>query len=251
MASRWAVVLISHRPGDARSSACTLATTFRFSTPRTGHASPAVHMALSVLVRDSLVCWRPVPTHAKIHQDTTHADPPNVEQPCFSHLPCLVVLSVGRGGGVLSVGSSRTMSEYSRAGPVLQLAAAVMAPLIATLAPEQHAALAVGSVAALSLVKMTFANGALSATSEKREAQAARDVVMTSNSNRLARLVLGLTFMFASVTFALRWSDAGNLRTQLVRGEASAFGVLGMAWVGCFVDSFFGGVWLSTAVDGQ
>ena len=150
--------------------------------------------------------------------------------------------------------AEKAAPSYGSLKPVLGLAVATVSPLVITLAPKNLVTLTVGCGLAAALVRMTLPPAtALKTSDDKAEARAARDVIMTSSSNRTARVALGLVYLYAGATFALRWlvPDGVSLRPRLMAGDASAFGLLSVAWSGCMVDNYIAGIWLSTGVDGQ
>ena len=132
---------------------------------------------------------------------------------------------------------------------VAALATVTITPLVLTAAPHEPIALAVGCGLAATIIRMTFQPTATAGFEEKVEAKAARDVVMTSTGNRLTRLALGSTYLYAAITFASRWTKEARARGSLF--ELHPAGMLMLAFAGCFVDMYVGGIWLTTGAEGQ
>jgi hypothetical protein len=126
-----------------------------------------------------------------------------------------------------------------------------------TLGSREPAALLAGAVLAAALVKETFNPFGPAPTSYDKgvETQAIKSVVMTSNTNRVIRLLLGAVYVYAAVTFAI-WmvnprEDSSKLVSRLQTLELKAFGELSLAWVACVVNFFVAGIWLSSGWCGQ
>ena len=100
------------------------------------------------------------------------------------------------------------------------------------------------------LVKMTFADGTVSAKMEAIEAKALKDVVMTSGGNRAVRIGLGSVYAYAAIAVALRWTGPDTL-SRMLRLDSNAIGQTALAWAVCVVDTYFAGLWISSGSDGQ
>ena len=142
------------------------------------------------------------------------------------------------------------MADYSRAGPVFALASGAVAPLVISLAPHSLITLGAGGMLVVSLVWMTFADGAVAKNAKHIEAKALEDVVMTSTGNRFVRIALGSVYAYAAVAFVLRWANADILE-RLLSKDLMAVGQTAVAWNVCLVDGYFAGLWLSSGSDGQ
>ena len=142
-------------------------------------------------------------------------------------------------------------ADYGKRGPVMTLAAAASAPLVLTLAPQQMVALGVGTALVVALVKMTFADGELdSAEAEKAEQQARKNLIFTSSGNRAVRISLGSVYLYAAFTCALHRLDSTVL-ARLLDLDATAIGLVSCVWVGCLVDGYFGGLWITSGANGE
>lgn len=142
------------------------------------------------------------------------------------------------------------MADYSRVGPVAALACGALAPLVLSLATDSLIALTVGSGLVLTLVKMTFVDGAVSTNAAEIEKSAAEHVVLTSTGNRAVRVGLGSVYLYSAVVFALRWAGPGML-PQVLQLDLAAIGKVSLIWLVCLVDGYFAGLWLSSGSDGQ
>lgn len=77
---------------------------------------------------------------------------------------------------------------------------------------------------------------------EKVEKTLIKKLVITSTSNRLARMGLGACNLFAAVAMARRWTPAGEVQTT---------GSLGLELVALMSLTFFSAVWGSSGYHGQ
>ena len=125
--------------------------------------------------------------------------------------------------------------------PVAMLAVGTLAPLVATLAPTELGALAVGGGLAIALVRMTFDPSTSTHPSLVAEEYALKNAVMTSTANRSTRIALGLVYLYASYTFAVKLTMANEsgqtLLARLLLHEPKAYGSLSVAFTGCLVDN--------------
>ena len=140
------------------------------------------------------------------------------------------------------------MPDYGSIGPVALLAAGTVIPLVCTLAPAEPKALAAGIILAGVLVRLTTFDppGPTPKAFDKGlEAAAISNVVLTSNGNRLTRLLLGSVYLYAAGTFVLRM-----VRTE-AGGPPPGWSAMAVAWLGSFVDLYIAGLWLSSGADGQ
>ena len=142
------------------------------------------------------------------------------------------------------------MADYSKAGPVATLAAAAMAPLVLSLAPSELVALSAGTGLVCALVRMTFIDGDVSVDAKEREARAAHDVIFTSSGNRAVRIALGMVYLYAAATLALRWMDASML-VRLLDSDVAAVCTASTVWSVCVVDGYFAGIWLTSGANGE
>ena len=147
---------------------------------------------------------------------------------------------------------------YESIKPVAALAVGTVTPLALTLGGREPAALLAGVVLAGCLIKMTFnpSGGPPASYDKAAEERAIKNVSMTSDGNRLVRLLLGSVYIYAAWTFAVWMTGASGdtslkLLPKLYAGELGAFGSLGLTWIGSFVDLFIAGVWLSSGWCGQ
>ena len=147
--------------------------------------------------------------------------------------------------------------DYGSIGPVALLAAGTVTPLVLTLAPAEPAALAAGIVFAGCLIRLTFnQSGPAPKTYDKSvETAAVKNVILTSNGNRITRLLLGFVYLYAGATFTMRMLKANAGETQVaIRALAldpAALASVAAAWFGAFVDLYIAGLWLSSGADGQ
>jgi hypothetical protein len=147
-------------------------------------------------------------------------------------------------------------SDYSSWKPVALLAIGSVTPLVLTLAPAEPVALGAGCLLAAALTKLTFnpAGPAPKSYDKAVEENAIKAVVMTSDTNRIVRLLLGSVYTYASITFAIRMAkpvDDVRLITRLVSFDPYAIGLLSLTWFACLVDFFFAGLWFSSGWCGQ
>ena len=134
------------------------------------------------------------------------------------------------------------MASLPQLGPIAGLAAATVTPLVLTTAPHQPIALAAGCGLAMALARLTIdpPSAAASNVDAEKEAAAIRNVVMTSDTNRLVRLLLGSIYIYASTTFALRMTDGAQLLSRLANVEPAAVGRLLLVWAGCMIGATLG-----------
>ena len=129
------------------------------------------------------------------------------------------------------------VANYAHLGPIAGLAVATITPLALTTALHEPIALTAGCGLAIALARLTFDPPGAAATSfdKEKEAAAVRNVVMTSDTNRIVRLLLGSVYIYASVTFGLRMTNGAQLLSRLAIVEPAAVGKLLLVWAGCMI----------------
>lgn len=158
-------------------------------------------------------------------------------------------------GRDMSGGVNKGSPDYGSWKPVVFLAIATVTPLALTLNTAEPVLLGVGCVLAGCLTKLTFNPSGPTPTSydKKVESKAIKSVVITSDTNRIVRLLLGGVYLYAGATFSLRMlsSSPERMVTRLSDFEPYAYAIFALTWLACLVDFYIGGIWLSSGWCGQ
>ena len=131
---------------------------------------------------------------------------------------------------------------------------ATLTPLVLTLGSDEPVANTAGVLLALALARLTLNPWGPAPTEYDKtmEQQAVQSIVMTSPANQNVRLLLGSLYVYAALSFASRMLRADpTLLATLLQLDMGALQHLGLTWVGCLLDFYIGGVWLSSGWCGQ